>query len=157
MINKRKTAAAAVSVAAAIAFCLFLFINSAQNADKSAQISDIFVDALMPIITFFGIECKEITVSFYVRKSAHFLGYFLLDLLVYKVLKGFIGEKRAIFLSPACTFFVSLFDEFLIQGAASGRSPEWRDVFIDLCGALTATLILYVRYIIKRRKSNDKA
>ena len=156
-MNKRKYIAAAVSVAAVIAFCLFLFGNSAQDASKSSQISGIFVDAIMPILAFMGIECEEITVSFYVRKSAHFLGYFALTLLVYALLSRFFKKRLALMLAPVASFMISLADEFIVQASASGRSPEWRDVLIDLLGALTATLVLSVLNILKRRKSDDKA
>ncbi len=143
--------AAAVSVAAAILFCFFLFYNSAQDANKSAQISGIFVDMIMPLLAFFGIECKEPTVSFYVRKTAHFLGYFALTLLVYKVLKRFFKEKTSLIIAPTISFLVALFDEFVIQRNASGRSPEWRDVLIDLYGALTAILVIAVARKLKKK------
>ena len=150
-MNKRKITAAAVSVAAAILFCFFLFYNSAQNADKSSQISDVFVNAVMPVLAFFGIECTSRTVSFYVRKSAHFLGYFALTFLIYKVLKRFFKEKLALTTAPAISFCIALFDEFVIQRNASGRSPEWRDVLIDLCGTLTVILIIAVARKLKKK------
>lgn len=150
-MNKRKITAASVSVAAAILFCFFLFYNSAQDADKSTQISDVFVNAVMPVLAFFGIECKELTVSFYVRKTAHFLGYFALTLLFYSVLSRFVTKKRALIIAPAFSFAIAVFDEFVIQRNSSGRSPEWRDVFIDICGALTAILVIAVARKLKKK------
>ena len=95
-MNKRKTAALAVSAASVIAFCLFLFFNSAQDAETSTEISDIFTDRIVALMMHLGIECKPLTVSFYVRKCAHFLGYFALTFLIYSLLKRFVSKKLAL-------------------------------------------------------------
>lgn len=155
-MNKSKIIAAVVSVAAAIVFCLFLFFNSAQDAITSTQISNIFVRAIIPVLTFFGIVCDELTVSFYVRKSAHFLGYFALSMLIYAALTRFVSKKKALVIAPTVTLAIAVFDEFVIQRISSGRSPEWRDVIIDLCGALLATAILSLRFFLKSKKEEGK-
>ena len=142
----------AVSVAAAIVFCLFLFFNSAQDATSSTEISNIFVDAIIPVLTFFGIVCDELTVSFYVRKSAHFLGYFALTLLLYSLFKRFVSKKLALVVSPLISLLIAIFDEFVIQRNSAGRSPEWRDVIIDLSGATVAMLLIVLVSKVKSKK-----
>ena len=150
-MNKRKLTATAVSISVALAFCTFLFFNSAQDGNASARISDIFVRAISPLLDGLGIKYEPLEVSFYVRKIAHFLGYFALSLILLYLFKRFTDQKRAIIAAPIISLCVAIFDEFVIQGSTVGRSPEWRDVLIDLCGALTAVLMIIIAKAIKKK------
>ncbi len=159
-MNKRKYIAAAVSVAAVLAFCLFLFMNSAQDGNKSAEASGFFVNLLTPLLEFFGIEADTHALSFFVRKSAHFLGYFAFGLLLCFIINRFCKIKGMIFLAPTVAFFVALCDEFLVQASTDGRSPEWRDVIIDISGAMLAAAVFALAVFLKSKKErnrNDKA
>ncbi|MBR5285382.1 MAG: VanZ family protein [Clostridia bacterium] len=154
-MNKSKLTVTVASAVILLAFCAFLFLNSAQDADTSGKISDVFVNAITPVLALFGIECSVNTVTFYVRKVAHFIGYFTLTLLLYSLLKRFVSKRLALMLSPMITLAIAIFDEFVIQRNSSGRSPEWRDVFIDLAGAITAVLLISLVNLIKSKKGED--
>lgn len=155
-MNNRKLTATLVSAGIVLAFCAFLFINSAQDGDTSSKISDVFVYTIIPVLAFFGIESDADTVTFYVRKIAHFLGYFALTLLLHSLLTRFVSKKLAIIISPIVSLLIAIVDEFVIQRNSSGRSPEWRDVLIDLSGATAAVLLIILVNLIKNRKGEDR-
>ena len=155
-MNNRKLTVTLVSAAIVLAFCAFLFLNSAQDGDTSSKISEVFVDAIIPIIAFFGIESSIDTVTFYVRKLAHFLGYFALTLLLHSLLTRFVSKKLALIISPIISLLIAIVDEFVIQRNSAGRSPEWRDVLIDLSGATAAVLLITLLNLIKNKKGEDR-
>ncbi|MBR5779660.1 MAG: VanZ family protein [Clostridia bacterium] len=155
-MNNRKLTVTLVSAAIVLAFCAFLFLNSAQDGDTSSKISEVFVDAIIPLLAFFGIESSVDTVTFYVRKLAHFLGYFALTLLLHSLLTRFVSKKLALIISPIISLLIAIVDEFVIQRNSSGRSPEWRDVLIDLSGATAAVLLITLLNLIKNKKGEDR-
>ena len=155
-MNNRKLTVTLVSAAIVLAFCAFLFLNSAQDGDTSSKISEVFVDAIIPLLAFFGIESSIDTVTFYVRKLAHFLGYFALTLLLHSLLTRFVSKKLALIISPIISLLIAIVDEFVIQRNSSGRSPEWRDVLIDLSGATAAVLLITLLNLIKNKKGEDR-
>jgi VanZ family protein len=77
-------------------------------------------------------------------------------MLIYAALTRFVSKKKALVIAPTVTLAIAVFDEFVIQRISSGRSPEWRDVIIDLCGALLATAILSLRFFLKSKKEEGK-
>lgn len=83
-----------------------------------------------------------------VRKTAHFTLYFILSFLIYNIIK-FTGIKYKEMITISICFIYALSDEFH-QVFINGRAGEFRDVFIDSCGAMFLILICIFIKIIKR-------
>ncbi len=145
-MTKRRIFAIVFSVLA-IALTVFIFSNSLKTADVSQQQSDGIVDTIADILNKVNLHIDAETLSFLVRKCAHFAEYFLLGGLVYASAWLF-GSKRPFVVSLLFCFSVILSDEFIAQRITEGRSPEIRDCAIDLCGAVSSSIALY--FIRKR-------
>ncbi len=134
---------------AVLALICFIFYNSAQNGEESSEASGFFTDIAERILGFFGISVKQQSLSHLVRKAAHFAEYFMLSLAASNLALNLFGKKIYIALAPLLAFTVAVCDEFIVQGSTVGRAPQWSDVFVDLGGAVTASLLvallLYLR------------
>ncbi len=137
-----------------IAWALFLFwlslifFFSSQNGNDSSELSNGFLKTLENII---HIPLTNDFFSLLIRKTAHFLEYFLLALVTcnlvkqYRMLKG--KEYLLIFLF--CVFY-AFSDEFH-QLFVGGRASKALDVFIDSLGSLLGVIVYFL--IIKFRES----
>ena len=142
-----------------ILWCGFIFYLSSENsAESSARSGRIVTSLCETFVTDFNelseTEKAEIisSVSFYVRKTAHFSAYAILGGLLFQVF-CFVKDKRLRGLfSVAGSFAYAASDEFH-QSFSPGRSCEFRDMLIDTGGALLAVLIsLLVVYLTDRKK-----
>ena len=137
-----------------VLWCVVIFLFSANDADTSSEqsdvITDICIDTFVPDYdSLSGAEQEDIfdTVSFMVRKTAHFTEYLILGALIFWCLHR-AGDKRV---RTACSAvgasLYSVTDE-LHQLFSDGRSCELRDVLIDsgggLLGAFLGLLILVI-------------
>jgi len=141
---------------------LFIWSNSIKNAEISLSESGVVVEvvepALQPILKSEGEELRN-TVSFIVRKTAHFLEFcalgFVASGLVSSIRKLF--GKEFMFFTAFYTLAVAVIDEYI--QSFSDRSSMVQDVFIDFSGALFGMLCFTVaRFLIgkvfhKMRKS----
>jgi VanZ family protein len=75
---------------------------------------------------------------------------------LHSLLKRFVSKKLALIISPIISLLIAIVDEFVIQRNSSGRSPEWRDVLIDLSGATAAVLLITLLNLIKNKKGEDR-
>ena len=135
-----------------IAFTAFIFSNSLLIAEESAARSGRFLPIIQKVLGVFGLNPSIDDVSFFVRKTAHFLEYFLLSALASGAILSLTEKKPFISLAPVYSLLVAITDEFVMQGMTEGRSAEWRDVLIDLCGALLFAVILIIYKRIKRNR-----
>ncbi|MBR2900900.1 MAG: VanZ family protein [Clostridia bacterium] len=133
----------------------FIFRSSGQTADESNAMSDIFVDLVKKPLEFFGISASDDTISFIVRKLAHFSEYFVLCAAFSIDLLCIFNKKAFVFIAPVYCSVVAVCDEFLVQSATEGRSPELRDVFIDISGAILALLVIIIIYNYRKNKSRE--
>ena len=79
--------------------------------------------------------------NFIIRKSAHFIEYFVLCFLMYSFLKEYsFSGKKLCFFSVIFCFLYALTDEFH-QAFVPGRTATIRDCFVDLTGSLFFILI----------------
>ena len=128
-----------------VAVCMgVIFLFSAQSGDESQLLSDSFK-------IFFGIPVK-ISV---VRKTAHFLEFAGLAVLVFNAIKQTCGLNR-----PYLSFFISaayaVTDEFH-QLFVVGRACRLFDIFIDSCGAVTAiAFLMLIFFVIEKRRLYDR-
>jgi len=140
----------------------FIFSNSLKDAVNSDDQSDVFVRFTVEKILGLDYEIQsEVflgTVSFVVRKLAHFCEYGLLGTLVFLFLYtySYSGKSGFCITVPFC-FLIGAVDEFL-QRFSDGRSASFRDILIDVSGALTACvgmmLIIKIIQRFSKRKNN---
>ncbi len=149
-------------------FCLLtllwmtvIFMFSAKNADDSTEQSSFITNILMNIFSnvYRNSDLSDKmqiieSMSFAIRKAAHFSIYSVLGLLsflsVYYLTKF---SNKTPFISLLICFIYACSDE-MHQLFVPGRSGQLRDVFIDFSGALLMTLIiLAVRKIYRKIKN----
>jgi VanZ family protein len=152
-MTKKRKISVAVFASLTIFMTAFIFGNSLQIAEQSAATSGRFVSVLNAVLDFFGIESETDTLSFIVRKTAHFLGYFVLGTFSSLFVLSLSNKNILLVSSPLYCFIIALADEFIMQAMTEGRSPEWRDVFIDIGGAVLSVVIIFVTIkLIKRNR-----
>ena len=122
-----------------ILWMTLIFCFSNQKADDSSKISDGLIKSTICKIN--NTDCEIILDNFVkpVRKSAHFLIYFVLGLLV---LNSFNNDKKYLVYSIIICFLYSITDE-VHQIFVVGRSAEVLDVLIDTTGSSLGVLLLH--------------
>ena len=109
------------------AYIAVIFIHSAMPADLSSEESGRITELLLRL---------HLPVSEYlVRKSAHFLEYLGMGLILQKSLEGgrFAGYERELFTAFAC--LAVPFVHETIQLFSAGRSSQVTDIWLDMAGA----------------------
>lgn len=140
MIKTKKQIAAIAASWVMVAACMaIIFSLSAQNGIDSQMLSDNF--------TFFlGLPLSVVN---FIRKTAHFLEFTGLAVLIYNALYRTFGFFRP-FLSFLLTAVYAASDEFH-QLFVDGRACRLFDFFIDCCGAATGIAVLTVLILIYKR------
>ena len=130
-----------------------IFYFSSESGSRSSKKSNHTIDIIYKVITKKKID--KTTREKYetpIRKSAHFLLYFLLGLSIISLLSEYsISLNKSIILGITIVLLYSISDE-VHQLFVNGRSCEIRDVLIDTIGGSSAILI-YKN--IKRRKKHE--
>lgn len=114
---------------------------SSKPAVESAAASSQIVDL---ILKWFGISSEySESISFVVRKTAHFTEYFILSGLLTVTYSAFTNKKYNYSFILLMGVMTALSDEFL-QGFIEGRSSEVRDVLIDFSGVAAFIVVFRV-------------
>ena len=122
-----------IHVAVVILIMIFIFIQSALPADLSSMESNVIVQMLAQ---FVSIDPESI--SFVVRKAAHFTEYLILGCALVPVMREH-GKKAILAWLIGSAYAVT--DE-IHQYFVSERSCEIQDMCIDSCGVLVGVLIV---------------
>ncbi len=140
------------------AVMLLIFFFSTESAERSDRTSGVFARVVIGIAypdydQMPEDEQKEIynVVQHLVRKTAHFIEYALLGLLIRFCLQSWTGGRKH--LLPASWVFGTLYavtDE-LHQLLTDGRAGRWKDVAIDSSGVLTGAVIAAVVLVLGSR------
>lgn len=95
----------------------------------------IFTLSSFPTIQAAGVGWQD----FFLKKTAHFIEYFILATLLHRSLKNTtnLSTRAAIWLALIITVAYAASDEFH-QSLVPGREPRLRDVIIDAIGASAA-------------------
>ncbi len=132
---------------------VFIFLQSALPADLSQQESNAIVTLLTGLL-----PVAPKTLSFVIRKSAHFMEYLLLGMSLFVTVREYfpveerIGAVRFGLLLPwGIGTLYALTDE-IHQRFVPGRSCEARDVLIDSCGVAAGVLVM----VLIRRAGEKK-
>lgn len=146
-----------------VIWCVMIFSLSCENADDSTQTSGRVVTV---ICETFVPDYKEMTVtqqddlkesmSFAVRKCAHFSAYALLGALAFGAF-GFISRRKIRALCSVGFAFLYACSDELHQYFVPGRSCEFRDVLIDTGGAVLSVLILLLILHIADKRKRQRA
>lgn len=129
--------------------CFILYMSSKPAVESSAASSQI-VDLILKWLKLS--ESLEKSLTFVVRKGAHFTEYFILSALVTTTHGAFIERNYNYSFILLMGVLVALGDEFL-QGFILGRSSEVRDVLIDFSGVSTFLCGFYIfNWYNKERK-----
>jgi VanZ family protein len=120
------------------AIVISTFSTSAFTAENTGRV---IIPALHWIFPRLSMETL-LVIHFYIRKSAHFMEYFILGLLL---LRGIRGERRGVKLAWALVAICIVFcyaslDEFH-QVFVPGRTPAFHDVLIDTSGGTAAQVL----------------
>ncbi|MDN4608017.1 VanZ family protein [Sporosarcina highlanderae] len=87
-------------------------------------------------------------VEFLLRKSAHFLIFGCLSIVIYWMLSKRVRRMPRFFLSLIFTAIVAALDEYH-QSLTGGRTPTMQDVFLDVSGAFTFLILAQIIMMIK--------
>ena len=115
-----------------------IFYFSHQSGDASMQLSDGILDSFKSLFQNF---LDYHTLSYIVRKIAHFTEYFILGLLIYHLVKQYrvISKTEIIWMILFCVIY-AMSDEFH-QVFIGGRSPMIFDVIIYSLGSSLSILL----------------
>lgn len=132
---------------------VFIFTRSLTPSIQSAEES---TNVLVGINSYFQSIGFNIELSdFIIRKAAHFTEFMCLGILLTLTLNRFFyNYTKYIFADLFLVTIIPLCDEGL-QYFSVGRSPEVKDVFLDLGGAVTGIIIVTVIMVICK-KIKDK-
>lgn len=143
-----------LSVLLVIIWSLFIFTNSNQNGESSTGNSNKLISKVVSILTNVEEGTKEMDeivekFNLPVRKTAHFIEYFLLAVfVVYALLTLNVPSYLIIAIIYSVLFAIS--DE-VHQLFIDGRSGQLSDVLLDSSGALIGVYITNL-LIVKKKK-----
>lgn len=135
MGNKRKI----ISWILLIIWMIFIYFMSSQPS----TVSDSQSGTVIILLSNIGIDMNGLfgqLANFIVRKSAHFIEYMILALLVFNVLSIYFNIKKVAIITISIVFIYACSDE-IHQLFVPGRQGALRDVIIDTCGGTTMVLI----------------
>lgn len=136
-----------------IAWMIIIFLFSNEPAVASDKNSRFAIDILDSLGIDFNSAFGELA-NFILRKTAHFMEYFILYLLVFNALKKNFSLKKGLIISLIITFLYACSDE-VHQLFVLGREGRFTDVLIDTLGG-TFALILITIYNSFKEKDNKK-
>lgn len=135
-----------------------IFMFSAQTGDESGRQSGFLAEIVERLIPFELSEGGMETLTFIIRKAAHFTEYAVLGALYFETAYCFRyeGKKKScyktVLLTTVLCMLYAMSDEFH-QSFTDGRSPAVRDVIIDTCGGFAGgMLVLFIVCIRKKNK-----
>ena len=129
-----------VNIILLITWLVVIFMLSSEPSTVSSARSDAIVDTVKTINP--SVTNTE-NISFLVRKAAHITAYFILGILILRVVRAYSRiPQKAIIL---CIMFVAVYaiSDELHQLLINGRSAEVRDVLIDTTAGAAGVLLTY--------------
>lgn len=137
-----------IKLALVIIMATVIFLFSHQTAKTSLNTSDQVIINTAEIIKGEELTKKESDsivkkYKVFVRKSAHFFLFFALAITIFIYLTdGVEVNKRYILYTMIACIIYAITDE-IHQLFVDGRTARIFDVFVDSCGSLSSTMIMY--------------
>ena len=139
-----------------LALHIWIFSNSMKDAEESGEQSAQVVEVVKPVyeqvLPAVNVPPTYENITHYVRKTGHFAEFFGLGVLSLLTVWFFRpeGKKKGLYLlCPVLCFLTAAADE-AIQLKSEGRGPQWSDVLLDFCGALTGILLAFLLALLFR-------
>ena len=131
--------------------CGLIFYFSAQPASESSSVSQGLLERIfgfLPVMKGISPELLG-TAEHILRKSAHFVLYFMLG--IYAILSSdvILKKKRILYSLLFCLIYAA--SDELHQLLSPGRSAEIRDVLIDFSGSAAGVFLIHLIKWRKRR------
>ena len=142
-----------------ISWMILIFIFSNQNGIKSSKVSDGVSTKVVKTVEivrkrkYSNEERKTVIkkIVFFVRKTAHFMEYFILGILVYLLFKEYNFKNIYLWVVLFC-FIYSITDE-VHQMFINERTAKVFDVFVDTSGSIISNVLIYLnKNIVKKFK-----
>lgn len=143
---------------AVILWMTVIFAFSAQPADDSDELSMEFAQRIfrfinglqdIPVFAWIGTESIIMAIgvaNHFVRKTAHFMIFAVLAVLVYNLMAAYgIKRNRVVLLAALVCLAYAITDE-MHQIFVPGRAGQIKDVLIDFSGSVCALGITYVLF-----------
>lgn len=130
---------------------VFIFFQSAKPAVESSQESSAVLNAVNHLIAFFLGQDKLVLSENLIRKSGHFIEYFILGTLLFQGIKGKRKLAGTFCIAWLVGTLYAITDE-IHQHFVPGRSMRAFDVCIDSAGLLLGSLLLL--WTAKKRETN---
>lgn len=135
-----------------------IFSFSAQNGEASTEISMGVSDSMVSVLDFltFGkMDAKTLSelalmIEHPLRKTAHFLEYALMGILIYSMLYYPIARSKWRFWISLAWLILSAAADELHQYFVPGRWGSVKDVLLDTSGGIAGILICY--FFIKKKE-----
>ena len=140
-----------ITLLPAAAVMILIFVHSAMDADTSLAESNWFTDLIEAL--FPGAFSGE-SLTFFVRKTGHFMEYLLLGL----TLRWGIGKlisRRPLLTAWVVGTAYAVTDE-IHQLFVPGRSCEFRDICIDAAGVLVGAVIMTLVMRARTRRQQQR-
>lgn len=148
MNMKKLTKRSMLDIILVLLWMIIIFIFSSQNGSESTEKSRIVIYLFNSI----GLDLNSILgdmADFVVRKGAHMTEYFILIMLIQRVLKDKYTLNKALVYAFILTVLYASSDEYH-QTFVQGRCGQVKDVLIDSCGALIYVIIIKCKQIKKK-------
>lgn len=154
-----------ISWIAVVLWMGLIFFFSAQTASSSDSLSMglaeriiAFIHGLGDIPVFSYLDSKLVrnlllNANHYLRKTAHFMIFAVLGLLVVNLLLSYNKKwAKNCALGILICFLYAISDE-VHQYFVPGRACRMKDVMIDTCGATVSVMLLYLTHRFRRKST----
>lgn len=145
-----------INIGILIIWMIVIFMLSNDSGTQSSQKSDTLAVMIVEKINLItgnklSTNSKEYieNMIFFVRKSAHFIEYFILGIFTFNVLKDYKKIKYSIILLGILFCFIYATSDEIHQLFIVGRSCKYLDILIDTVGSSSGILTYYYFYKIK--------
>ena len=135
-----------ISVLLVILWMLLIFYLSNQNKLETNETTSI-------IYKIFGIKDDSLLILLLIRKSAHFIEYLILGLLVHNLLKQFNVSNINLCTILICIIYACT-DE-IHQLFIQGRECKIIDCIIDTLGSSLSIFILNIKQILNKNTTKN--
>lgn len=132
---------------------IIIFLFSNQNASNSQSTSDKVASSIVDtveIVTNQEISEKKkddfiTNTRVLIRKSAHFILYFVLGILSFLTLRSYQMNRKILFYSVLFCFIYAISDE-IHQLFSYGRTAKIMDVLIDTSGSFLGSCLCLIKF-----------
>ncbi|MCD7728823.1 MAG: VanZ family protein [Clostridia bacterium] len=140
-------------LALSIAIMVIIFCLSAQNGDKSSELSGAWANAVRELFNAIDMPSAAEFVIGYIRKFAHVFIYACLGVSVSIFIFTFQFRRKWLWIviPLAVCFIYACSDEFH-QLFVSGREGKFTDVLIDSIGFVTTILLSWLVWLFIYRR-----